>query len=135
MQSYINEIKAEQDKKDPPKEDTIYEMQVQFRKQLKILMEHYGVHLEKIDIMPFQNRVQSMCANQKAFLQYRKNRMALIEDHEGRKFKGDAAHIPFHITMIENEKRIAAEERERLQEEAPALTKADSFDSDELIHN
>ena len=97
-------------------------------------MEHYGVHLEKIDIMPFQNRVQSMCANQKAFLQYRKNRMALIEDHEGRKFKGDAAHIPFHITMIENEKRIAAEERERLQEEAPALTKADSFDSDDLIH-
>ena len=98
-------------------------------------MEHYGVHLEKIDIMPFQNRVQQMCANQKAFLQYRKNRMALIEDHEGKKFNGDVAHIPFHITMIDNEKKIAAEEKARQQDEAPALTKADIFDSDDLIHH
>tara|TARA_B110000285_G_C14787027_1_gene451234 strand:+ start:578 stop:697 length:120 start_codon:yes stop_codon:yes gene_type:complete len=39
--------------------------------------------------------------------------MALIEDHEGKKFNGDVAHIPFHITMIDNEKKIAAEEKAR----------------------
>ena len=70
-------------------------------------MTHYGVKMDEIDVMPFQNRVQWMCGNQKAFLDYRKNRMALIEDHEGRVI-ACGEETPFHVGMLEKEKKIAA---------------------------
>jgi hypothetical protein len=38
--------------------------------------------------------------------------LALIEDHDKRVVSGVEA--PFHITMLENEKRIAAEEKAAL---------------------
>lgn len=108
LQSYVNEGVSARAQPKALEQQSIYEMQIEYRKELKKIMDHYGIKVDEIDIMPFEHRVQWMCGNQKAFLEYRKNRLALIEDHEGRDAGGEA-RIPFHVEMLEQEKEMAAE--------------------------
>ena len=77
-----------------------------------------------------------MCGNQKALLDYRKNRLTLLEDHEG-KVMVDGEETPFHVKMLENENRIVAEAKAAVEAEREAAriakTEADSSDSEGLI--
>lgn len=55
--------------------------------------------------MPFSKRVEKMCSEKNAFLNYKKNRVKILEDKEAHQIKEE----PFHKKYL----RLKAEEKER----------------------
>ena len=57
LQSYVNELLEKKVDNEEDVQEDIFKIQVEYRKQLKSIMEHYGVRVKDVGILPFHNRV------------------------------------------------------------------------------
>ena len=49
-------------------------------------MNHYNIDIENMDILPFNQRIERAARNIDAFMNFKRHRVTILEDHEKRDY-------------------------------------------------